>query len=88
MNVLLVEDERKIADFVCAGFREQGFLVEHRDNGTAGFEAASHGGYDVIVLDIMLPGRDGLSILKGLRRAGDTTPILLLTARNELDDRI
>lgn len=88
MKVLLVEDERKIADFVCAGLREQGFLVDHRDNGNDGFEQASRGGYDAIVLDIMLPGRDGLSILKGLRRTGDATPILLLTARNELDDRI
>ncbi len=88
MKVLLIEDERKIADFVCAGFKEQGFLVDYCDDGTDGFEFARRGGYDVIVLDIMLPGRDGLSILKGLRKAGDTTPIILLTARNELDDRI
>lgn len=88
MKVLLVEDERKIADFVCAGFKEQGFVVDHTDNGLNGFELASNGVYDVIVLDIMLPGRDGLSILKGLRKAGNATPVLLLTARNELDDRI
>lgn len=88
MKVLLVEDEKKIADFVCAGFREQGFAVEHCANGSDGFARASSSAYDVIVLDIMLPGRDGLSILKGLRKAGNATPILLLTARNELDDRI
>lgn len=88
MKILLIEDERKIADFVGAGFREQGFLCEHRENGTDGFDLALHGDYDVIVLDIMLPGRDGLSILKGLRKAGKSTPILLLTARNELDDRV
>jgi DNA-binding response OmpR family regulator len=88
MKVLLVEDERKIADFVCAGFKEQGFVVDHCADGVEGFTLASRGGYDVIVLDIMLPGRDGLSILKGLRKAGDATPIILLTARNELDDRI
>jgi DNA-binding response OmpR family regulator len=88
MRVLLVEDERKIADFVCAGFREQGFAVDHCDNGSDGYERASGTDYDVIVLDIMLPGRDGLSILKGLRKSGNTTPIILLTARNELDDRI
>ncbi len=88
MNVLLVEDERKIAQFVCAGLREQGFAVDHCDNGTNGFEYACRGGYDVIVLDIMLPGRDGLSVLKGLRKAGNATPVILLTARNELDDRI
>lgn len=88
MNILLVEDEKKIADFICAGFREQGFVVEHSGNGNDGFAKASQGRYDVIVLDIMLPGRDGLSILKGLRKAGNITPVLLLTARNELDDRI
>ncbi len=88
MKVLLIEDERKIADFVTAGFREQGFVVEHCADGNLGYEAARRGGYDVILLDIMLPGRDGLSILKALRRAGDATPVLLLTARNELDDRV
>ncbi len=88
MKVLLVEDEKKIADFVCAGFKEQGFVVEHCDEGLSGFARASTGEYDIIVLDIMLPGRDGLSILKGLRKAGNVTPVILLTARNELDDRI
>ena len=88
MKVLLVEDELKIASFVAAGFKEQGFLIDHCDNGNDGFDRASLGAYDAIVLDIMLPGRDGLSILKGLRQAGSVTPIILLTARNELDDRI
>ena len=87
MKVLLVEDESKIAGFVCAGLKEQGFLVEHCADGNAGFEMAGRGGYDALILDIMLPGRDGLSILKSLRRAGNSVPILLLTARNELDDR-
>ena len=88
MKVLLVEDEAKISDFVCAGLHEQGFTVDHCANGNDGFEHASRGGYDAIVLDIMLPGRDGLSVLKGLRKAGMVTPVILLTARNELDDRI
>ncbi len=88
MKVLLVEDEHKIADFVCAGLKEQGFLVEYCDNGTEGFERATNSSYDVMVLDIMLPGRDGLSILKALRKAGTVTPVILLTARNELDDRV
>jgi DNA-binding response OmpR family regulator len=88
MRLLLVEDEKKIANFVCAGFTERGFIVDHCNNGNDGFHRASTGSYDVIVLDIMLPGRDGLSILSGLRKAGNVTPIILLTARNELDDRI
>lgn len=88
MKVLLIEDEQKIADFVCAGFKEQGFVYEHCHEGIAGFERARQGDHDVIVLDIMLPGRDGLSILKGLRKAGSTTPVILLTARNDLEDRV
>lgn len=88
MKVLLIEDEKKIAGFVCAGLKEQGFLVEHCVDGNSGYDKAARGGYDIIVLDIMLPGRDGLSILKGLRKERIGTPILLLTARNELDDRI
>ena len=88
MKVLLIEDEQKIAGFVAAGFKEQGLLLEHCDNGIDGFDRASNGVFDAILLDIMLPGRDGISILKGLRKAGNVTPIILLTARNELDDRI
>jgi DNA-binding response OmpR family regulator len=88
MRALLIEDEKKIADFVCAGFREQGIAVEHCNNGDDGYDRAGSGTYDVIVLDIMVPGRDGLSILKGLRKAGNATPVILLTARNDLDDRV
>jgi len=88
MKVLLVEDEVRIADFVCAGLAEHGFTVETCTNGNAGYERAAAGGFDVILLDIMLPGRDGLSVLTGLRAAGVGTPVILLTARNELGDRV
>jgi DNA-binding response OmpR family regulator len=88
MKILLVEDEQKIADFVCAGLNGRGLDIKHCDNGKVGFELARQGAYDVIVLDIMLPGRDGLSVLKGLRDAGVSTPVILLTARNELGDRV
>jgi DNA-binding response OmpR family regulator len=88
MKILLVEDESRIAAFVCAGLREQGWTVEHCADGTEGFERARETPFDVILLDIMLPGRDGISILRGLREAGSATPIILLTARNELRDRI
>jgi len=88
MNILLVEDEAKIADFVCAGLREQGFQVDHCDNGNDGHAFASARSYDAILLDIMVPGRDGLGILKSLRRTGCSTPVLLITARNELEDRV
>ncbi len=88
MKVLLVEDEQKIADFVCSGLAARGARVTHCADGNAGFAAAQHGGYDAIVLDLMLPGRDGLSVLRGLRSTGVHTPVILLTARNELGDRI
>ena len=88
MNVLLVEDEAKIASFVSMGLREQGFVVDHCANGNEGYERACDRTYDVLLLDIMVPGQDGLAILKDLRQRGQTVPIILLTARNELDDRI
>lgn len=88
VNVLFVEDEAKIANFVRAGLKEQGFVVDYCDNGDEGYLRALDNEYDAIVLDIMMPGKDGLSILKLLRRQGRNTPVILLTARNELDDRL
>lgn len=88
MRVLLVEDEQKIADFVCEGLSKRGMVVQHCDNGHTGLALACRGGFEVLVLDLMLPGRDGLSVLKALRSAGVSTPVILLTARNELGDRV
>ncbi|WP_416672906.1 response regulator transcription factor [Egbenema bharatensis] len=88
MHILFVEDEPKIANFVQTGLKEQGFVVDYCDNGNEGYQRAMGNQYDVIVLDIMVPGKDGLSILKSLRRSGRNVPVILLTARNELDDRL
>ncbi len=88
MNILLIEDESQIADFVCSGLRSRGFEVQHCENGQQGYELALKGGFDAIVLDLMLPGRDGLDVLKGLRAQDVQTPVILLTARNELGDRL
>ncbi len=88
MKILVVEDEKQIADFVKKGLTEQGFLVELCDHGDEAMERILDQPYDAIVLDIMLPGRDGLSILKQFRKKGHTTPVILLTARSELDERI
>jgi len=88
MHVLFVEDESKIASFVQAGLKEQGFTVDYCDNGNDAYDRATDHDYDVILLDIMVPGKDGLSILKHLRRSGRDTPVILLTARSELDDRL
>lgn len=88
MAILLIEDEQKIADFVCEGLSARGFTVEHCLDGRAGHARALQPGVDAILLDLMLPGRDGLDILQDLRRRGVQTPVILLTARNELGDRI
>ncbi|WP_263975350.1 response regulator [Leptolyngbya sp. 7M] len=69
MHILFVEDEAKIANFVQAGLKEQGFVVDYCDHGDEGYGRAMNNAYDVIVLDIMVPGKDGLSILKHLRRS-------------------
>jgi two-component system, OmpR family, response regulator len=88
MHILFVEDEAKIANFVNAGLKEHGFIVDYCDNGDEGYNRALDNEYDALVLDIMVPGKDGLAILKSLRRAKKNVPVILLTARNELDDRI
>jgi len=88
MKILLVEDDRKISSFVKKGLKEQGFLVDACDNGDDGFAFASEQAYDVILLDIMLPGRDGLSILRSLREEKNTVPVILLTARSALQERV
>jgi DNA-binding response OmpR family regulator len=88
MKVLVVEDEKQIAEFVRNGLKEQGFLVEVSNHGDEGYELAKAQQYDAIVLDIMLPGRDGLSILTNLRKQKNSVPVILLTARSELEERL
>lgn len=88
MKILLVEDEAKIADFARKGLEEAGFIVDHADHGDDGYHLSTTGSYDAIVLDIMLPGRDGLSILRQLREKKNAVPVILLTARSELNERL
>ena len=88
MKILLVEDEKRISGFVRKGLEEQQFTVDVCADGNEGYLLATTQQYDAIVLDIMLPGRDGLSILKNLRSQKNTVPVILLTARTELDERL
>lgn len=88
VNVLVVEDEERIASFVLKGLGEAGFVVTISHNGDEAYQLAQTRPWDVIVLDIMLPGRDGLSILKNLRAQSNAVPVILLTARSELDERL
>ena len=88
MRLLLIEDDQSVADFISRGLRESGFQVNHVDDGQEGQLVASRGGYDVLVVDRMLPNVDGLSIIRSLRDAGDQTPVLILSALGEVDDRV
>ena len=88
MKILVAEDEAKIADFVVKGLEASGFTVDAFSDGNDAFAAAKSTQYDALVLDIMIPGRDGLDIVKSLRAASHSTPIILVTARGALEDRI
>ena len=88
IRILIVEDELDLADFLVRGLREEGFLVEHAADGENAWDVMESGTWDLIVLDWWLPGADGLSILRRFREAGSTTPVLFLTARDAVPDRV
>lgn len=88
MRILLVEDEKRMAQALCEILRLETYTVDACDNGTAGLEALESGIYDLVILDVMLPGMNGFDIAKRARAAGIRTPILMLTARAELDDKV
>src|SRR6516225_5714874 len=88
MRVLVVEDEKKTASFIRKALQAEGFAVDVCHNGEDALTAAGGTPFDGIVLDIMLPGRDGLSVLRQLREQRKTTPVLLLSARGEVDERV
>jgi DNA-binding response OmpR family regulator len=88
MRILVIEDDRKAADLLATGLHEEGLIVDVASTGDAGDEMASVNTYAVIVLDWLLPDRDGLDVCRVLRRRGVSTPILMLTARDALEDRV
>ena len=88
MKILVVEDDKKLGGFLRKGLEAQGFVVDFCDNGDEGFTLATTRSYDAMVLDIMLPGRDGLSILRNLRERHSNVPIILCTARSALNERL
>ncbi len=88
MRILVVEDERKVANFIKNGLEEERYIVEIANDGITGLEMAMNNQFDAILLDVMLPGKDGFSILKELREAGVSTPIMMLTARGGTEDRV
>ena len=88
MRILLVEDDYQIADFIKIGFKEAGFVVDHVDNGMDGLHLALIESYDTAVIDIMLPELDGLSLIAKLREKKVNTPVIILSAKRSVDDRI
>jgi len=88
MKVLLVEDDAETASYIAEGFAAQGIHIDHAADGVAGLARARSADHHAIILDRLLPGLDGLSLLQELRRAGTATPVLYLTAMDGLDDRV
>ncbi|HGY56974.1 MAG TPA: response regulator transcription factor [Caldithrix abyssi] len=88
MRILFVEDEQKVALAVQEGLEREGYQVDLAHSGEEGFFMLNSGQYDLLLLDLMLPGRDGLEILKTMRQKNMTVPVLILTARNAVEDRV
>ncbi|MCH2192306.1 MAG: response regulator transcription factor [Gammaproteobacteria bacterium] len=88
MRILLIEDDQMIADFIVKGLREAGFCIDHVANGQDGLDRALNDGYDLAILDIMLPGLDGLSIIERMRQHKIETPVIILSAKRSIDDRV
>jgi len=88
MKILIIEDEPKTGDYLKQGLTEAGLLADLARDGIGGLHLAESGDYDLIILDVMLPGLDGWRVLERLRRAGRTLPVLFLTARDQVDDRV
>jgi len=88
MHVLLVEDERATARMLAKGLREQAYAVDVVHDGVSACQRVAESEYDIVVLDVMLPGRDGLDVCREIRRAGKSMPVLMLTARDGTDARI
>jgi two-component system OmpR family response regulator len=88
MRILLVEDDAKIASFIQKGLKSSGYAVDHAADGNEGLDMALSVSYDTLIVDIMLPGLDGLALIEELRREKINTPVIILSARDSIDDRV
>ena len=88
MRILILEDDTKIADFVSNGLKQAGYAVDVMDEGEVGLQFGLNNAYDAAVIDIMLPGCDGLSVIEQWRKARITTPVIILSAKHSVDDRV
>ncbi|MDJ0992936.1 MAG: response regulator transcription factor [Dinoroseobacter sp.] len=87
-RILIIEDDEETREFISRGFAEEGYTIETAENGRDGLYLATDGGFEAIILDRMLPEMDGLALLKSIRAAGLTTPVLMLTAMSAVDERV
>ncbi len=88
MRILVVEDDLKIAEFIQKGLKSSGFAIDHATTGKKGLEMVLSAPYDTLVVDIMLPELDGISLIKKIRAQKNNTPVIILSARNRVDDRV
>ncbi|HXT07013.1 MAG TPA: response regulator transcription factor [Roseiarcus sp.] len=88
MRILLIEDDREAAAYLVKAMRESGHTIDHAADGVSGYDLAHEGGYDVLVVDRMLPKMDGLTLIAGLRAQNNATPALILSALGQVDDRV
>ena len=88
MRILIIEDDKDAAAYLTKAFREAGHGVDHAADGVSGYDLAHEGGYDVAIVDRMLPKMDGLSLISALRAQGNETPVLILSALGQVDDRV
>ena len=88
MRLLLIEDDHKIASFIIKGFKAAGFAVDHAADGVQGLALALYESYDTVIADIMLPERNGLAVIEEMRRARVMTPVIILSAKDSIEDRV
>ena len=88
MRVLVIEDDEQAAGYLKKGLTEHGWVVDHAPDGPQGLSLASSAPYDALIVDRMLPGLDGLAVIEALRKSGNTTPVLILSAKSSVDDRV
>jgi two-component system OmpR family response regulator len=88
VRLLLIEDDRKIASFIIKGFKAAGFAVDHAADGIQGLDLALYEPYDTVIVDIMLPEKNGLEVIEAMRRAKVITPVIILSAKDSIEDRV
>jgi two-component system OmpR family response regulator len=88
MKILLIEDDKEVSNYIIKAMKESGHVIDHADNGKDGLFLATTENYNMLIVDRMLPGLDGITIIKTLRGSGNLTPVLILSALGEVDDRV